>query len=103
MKEEMESLVGCASGERARLQTKLWTLKEAWFKAMRLTLNLPMGRRDFVWMDPCLRMSRFRIRSKLAAGPWVQSSKTMITVLHQQSILASLKVGSLSEVIFWGS
>ena len=45
--EEMESLVGCTSDERARLQTRLWTLKEAWLKATGLGLNLPMGRAGF--------------------------------------------------------
>lgn len=45
--EEIESLVGCSSPERARLQTRLWTLKEAWLKATGLGLNLPMGRAGF--------------------------------------------------------
>jgi len=45
--EERQSLVGCTSGERARLHTRLWTLKEAWLKATGLGLNLAMGRAGF--------------------------------------------------------
>jgi len=43
MQEEMERLVGCASGERARLQTKLWMLKESLLKATGLVVKPTNG------------------------------------------------------------